>query len=279
VCLPLDEVVVALVTGAARSYGRAVALSLARLGPVVLLDAPAPYTSLASPVSSDDELHGVADESAANGGEALAVPADVRDLPAVEAAVARARAAFGAITTLVVCAGVVSAAQVARMTRSEWDEVLDTNLTGAYHVTRAVVPEMVAAGAGRVVFVTGPEARRGFASLSHVAAASWALIGMAKTVALEVAAAGVGVNVICASPPDSLPLTSIPELQTAVGATGPQAGAPPWEQIAAVYPQGRAFVEPQEVAAAVEFLLTDDAASWTGAVIDISMGTAARNSA
>jgi len=271
--------VVALVTGAARSYGRAIALTLARQRPVVLLDAPAPYTSLAYPLSTDDDLRSVADEIVANGGDALALPTDVRDLRAVQAAVDRAHAAFGAITTLVVCAGVVSAAQVARMTRAEWDEVLDTNLTGAFHVTRAVVPEMVAAGSGRVVFVTGPEARRGFASLSHVAAASWALIGMAKTVALEVAPSGVSVNMVCASPPDSLPLTSLPELQTAVGATGPQVGAPPWEQIAAVYPQGRPFVEPQEVAAAVEFLLTDSAASWTGGVIDISMGTAARNSA
>jgi NAD(P)-dependent dehydrogenase (short-subunit alcohol dehydrogenase family) len=275
----LNRLVVALVSGAARSNGRAIALALARRQPVAVLDAPQSYESLEYPVATTSDLEQVATDITSAGGQALAVPADVRDADSVNRAVEWVRSEAGAITDLVVCSGVVSAVPVARMSRTDWDEVVDTNLTGSFHLIRAVVPQMAAAGDGRVVLVTGPEGRRGFASLSHVAAAAWALIGMAKTVALEVAASGVRVNVICAAPGASPPLTALPEYQAAMGATAPAADDPPWEQIAAAYPQGRPFVAPEEVAAAVEFLLSDATRSWTGAVLDVSLGVAARNSA
>jgi NAD(P)-dependent dehydrogenase (short-subunit alcohol dehydrogenase family) len=234
---------------------------------------------LAYDVSTEQDARAVVDEINDAGGTALAVPADVRDPESVRNAVDIVEAGLGPVTDLIIASGVVSATPIARMSRAHWDEVLQTNLTGAFHLVQAVVPKMTERRHGHVVLITGPEARRGFASLSHVAAAAWALVGLAKTVALETAGSNVTVNVISTTHPPSVPLTEIPELQSAAGASSPVAGQPPWEQIAASNPQYRPYVEPDEVAAAVEFLLSDAARSWTGAVVDLSLGAVARNSA
>jgi NAD(P)-dependent dehydrogenase (short-subunit alcohol dehydrogenase family) len=271
---------VALVVGAGRSYGRAVAVELARQGRrVAALDGPESYRTLAYDVSTVGDVQATVDEINRLGGTALAVRADVRDLEGVKAAVRLVETELGPITDLIIASGVVSATPIARMSREHWDEVLDTNLTGAFHLVQAVVPSMSERRHGHVVLITGPEARRGFASLSHVAAAAWALVGLAKTVALEVASSNVTVNVISTTHPPSAPLNSIPELQSAAGASAPVVGQPPWEQISASNPQGRPYVGFDEVTAAVAFLLSDAARSWTGAVVDLSLGAVARNSA
>jgi NAD(P)-dependent dehydrogenase (short-subunit alcohol dehydrogenase family) len=251
----------ALVAGGARSVGRSVALRLAGAGSnVAVLDGPGPYTSLGYQPAGADDARAVAGEIEALGRAATAVAADVRDANAVREAVRQAESTVGPITDLVVASGVVSATSLAQMTRAEWDEVVHTNLTGAFNLIQAVVPAMVERGGGHVVVITGEEGRRGFAGLSHVAAASWGLIGLAKTVALETATSGVTVNVVCTAVPSSAPPIT------------PPGGAP-------AYPQGRSHVEPDEIAAAVEYLLSDAARSWTGAVIDATLGAAARNSA
>jgi NAD(P)-dependent dehydrogenase (short-subunit alcohol dehydrogenase family) len=272
----------AMVVGAARGCGRAAALALARAGAdVAVCDlGDAPYQSLDYRTASRDDLELTAALVRAEGRRAVSLTVDVRDHAAVRSLPDLVEPELGPVTDLVVTAGVLSVVPLTAMTRGDWDEVLDTNLTGAFSVVQAVVSRMRARGAGSAVLVCGQEGRRGAASLSHVSAASWALIGMAKSVALEVAASGVTVNVVAAGPVGSPQLLDSASYQRVLAApAGLDAAGSDVERIAAVTPQGRAYLQPEEVADAVVFLTSRQARAITGTVLDVSLGLAGRNSA
>lgn len=270
----------ALVVGGARGCGRAVAIALAREGAdVAICDiGTATYQSLDYVLATAAEMEETAERVRVERRAAVTVVADIRDAAAVKMAVARVEAELGPITDLVVTAGVSSVAPLAEMTRAMWDEVVATNVTGAFNVIQRVLPGMVARGHGCVVLVCGSEARRGAASLSHVSAAGWALIGMAKSIALEVAASGVTVNVIATGPVGSPLLLTSESHQRLLASATPWEGTV-WERIAASHPQARPHLEPGEVADAVTFLMSAKARPVTGAVLDVSLGLAGRNSA
>jgi NAD(P)-dependent dehydrogenase (short-subunit alcohol dehydrogenase family) len=271
---------VAMVVGAARGCGRAVALELAAAGAdIAACDvADATYATLGYPLSTAADLEETIAAVRALGRRAIAVNIDIRDHQAVAVAAKRAESELGAVTRLVVAAGVVSAVDAVDMSRAQWDEVVSTNLTGAFQVLQHVVPAMVARRQGAVVLICGLEARRGYARLSHVAAAAWGLVGMAKSIALEVAGTGVRVNVVVAGPLGGEPVRHEPALAGPFLA-GPADGRPLAEQLVTSSPQARAFVEPRDVAAAVAFLTSEAARSVTGAVLDVDLGRAGSNSA
>jgi NAD(P)-dependent dehydrogenase (short-subunit alcohol dehydrogenase family) len=270
----------ALVVGGARGCGRAVALALAHEGAdIAICDVGGtPYRSLDYSTASVDDLESTVAEIRAAGRRSVAVTADVRDHAAVSSIGDVVEESLGPLTDLVVTAGVLSVVPLVRMTRTDWDEVFDTNLTGAFNVMQAVVGRMQARGYGRVVLVCGPEGRKGAPSLSHVSAAAWALIGMAKSIALEVAAAGVTVNVVATGPVGSPQLLDSGSYQQILAA-GATASGPTLQRIASMMPQIQPYVEPQEVADAVVFLMSQRARAITGAVLDVSLGLAGRNSA
>jgi len=283
---------VALVTGAGRGVGRAVAVALARrgldIGVVDLGGTVAPgYRTLDYELSGGDDLESTAAEVRSAGRRAVVLDLDVRDRSAVRAAVPAVEDALGPITHLVVASGVVSGVPIHRMTRSQWDEVVDTNLTGAFNVVKAVVPGMASRRCGSVVLTCGSESRRGVGGVSHASAAGWALVGMAKAVAMEVAAAGVTVQVAALGPVGSVPVRSSRSYVEAL--VGPaddpvgDGGGPVGEggvdaRLAARHPQGRPWVDVDEAAAVIEFLATGSRA-MTGVVVDVDLGQAARNSA
>jgi NAD(P)-dependent dehydrogenase (short-subunit alcohol dehydrogenase family) len=272
----------AVVAGGARGCGRAVALALARAGAdIAVCDlGDYPYQSLDYRTASGDDLETTAALVRAVGRRAMTVTVDVRDHAAVSSVPDLVEAELGPVTDLVVTAGVVSVVPLTAMTRGDWDEVLDTNLTGAFNVMQAVVSRMRPRGVGRAVLVCGQEGRRGAHSLSHVSAAGWALIGMAKSIALEVAASGVTINVVAAGPIGSPQLLDgISYQRILAGPAEATATGPAVERIAAVMPQSRPYLQPEEVADAVVFLMSRQARSITGAVLDVSLGLAGRNSA
>ena len=178
--------VTAVVTGAGRGLGRAIVLDLAAAGARIALAGRVP-----------EHLETAAAEIRAAGGEALAVPTDVRDPAAVEALFERVDVAFGAVDVLVNNAGVVAGVPLVDMTDEQWDTVVDTNLRGTFFCCRAAGRRMIAAGrGGRVVNVASHFARMGIAGYGAYAASKGGVIALSRTLAVEWAPHGIQVNAV-----------------------------------------------------------------------------------
>src|SRR5579875_710856 len=143
---------VALITGAARGQGRSHALALAAEGAdIVACDAPRPMTSLTYPLATKEDLLETARLVEESGRRCLAMPLDVRESAEVDAAVERTVEEFGRLDIAIANAGVVSTGPLAEVTDAAWDELVSTNLGGAFRTLRAVIPVMRRQHYGRVV--------------------------------------------------------------------------------------------------------------------------------
>jgi NAD(P)-dependent dehydrogenase (short-subunit alcohol dehydrogenase family) len=188
---------VAIITGGARGQGRADAVALARLGArIVVCDVPAPMASVRYELGTLEDLELTVSLVGEAGGVAIAVPADVRDPVAVTRVADAAIAAFGQIDILVANAGIVSTGRLWELSDEAWHEMIGTNLTGVFNAMRAVVPPMRERRYGRIVAISSQGGRAGLPGISHYSAAKWGIIGLAKSLALEVAAEGITVNVV-----------------------------------------------------------------------------------
>ena len=177
---------VALVTGASRGLGRAIATELAAQG-----------ASIAAVARSEQALQETLDTIRAAGGTAEAFPVDVADSDAVDAMVEKAAARFGKIDVLVNNAGVTRDGLLMRMKTEDWDTVINTNLKGAFHFTRPVGRLMIKQRAGRIVNIASVIGLMGNAGQANYAASKAGLIGFTKSVAKEFASRGITCNVVC----------------------------------------------------------------------------------
>ncbi len=236
---------VALVTGASRGIGAAIARRLAAQGAAVV--AAARGTNAESNVA----------DIVSKGGKAEAVSLDVTDSPAVEAVVKDALARHGRIDILVNNAGIARDQLMMRMKRDDWDAVIATNLTAAYSCTQAVLRPMLKQRGGRIITISSVVGQMGNAGQVNYAASKAGLIGMAKALAREVASRGITVNVVAPGMID----TDMTRALT--GATS--------ETWAQQIPLGR-LGTPDDVANTVCFLASDEAAYITGQVIAVNGG-------
>jgi len=233
----------ALVTGASRGIGKAIALSLAQDGFHVVVNCR----------QSGSASDGVLNEIKKAGGSAELLCFDVSDKASSEV-VAAWMEAHGPFYILVNNAGIHSDSLMAMMKFEEWQNVIDTNLMGFYHITRPVVKEMMQKREGRIVNIASTSGQAGLAGQVNYSASKAGLIGATKALAVEIAKRGITVNAvspgfIATSMLEGLPLNEIVE-QIPLGRLG----------------------RPEEVAAVVSFLCSPSAGYITGAVIPVNGG-------
>ncbi len=176
---------VAVVTGGGSGMGQAICRRLADAGRrVAVLDI------------DEEAAAAVADEVTASGGTACAVPVDVSDRAAVEAALDRVRAALGPVEIMVTSAGIEGFESFLDITPEAWDRMLAVNLTGTFHCTQAAVPDMIEAGWGRIVTISSSSAQSGTRRMAHYVASKGGVIAFTKALALDLAPKGITVNTI-----------------------------------------------------------------------------------
>ena len=236
---------VALVTGASRGIGRAIAHVLAGAGAQVVL------------TSRGDGAQGVADEIVQAGGAALAASADVTDGAAMAATVDHTLDTFGRLDILVNNAGVTRDQLLLRMKREDWDAVLATNLTGTFTCTQAVLKTMVRQRSGRIISISSVVGQSGNPGQTNYAATKAGIIGFSKALAREVASRNITVNVVAPGLFDTDMTRDI--------SSDAQAN---WT---ANIPLGR-LGTPDDVAAAVCFLASDAAGYITGQELAVKGG-------
>ena len=267
--------VIALVTGAARprGIGRATALRLAQDGAdVACLDLARPYDEApAHATASADDLDSVVAEIEALGRRAVGVRADVSDEAQVEAAVAEATEALGTITAVANVAGGsgpgFGLGPLLAVPKAEFQRVLDVNLVGTWSVSRAAAQRMVAAGTGgRICNVSSQAGKRGFPLLGAYCAAKAGVILLTQTMALELGPSGIAVNAVC---PGTVDTDLINPNGTMAQLLGGDAGLQAF--IDREIPLGR-LQTAEEIAAAICWLLSDDARGVTGEAVNVSAG-------
>ena len=237
---------VALVTGASQGIGRATSLALAEAGAKVAIAA-----------RNTEKLASLAAEIAAAGGEALAVPMDVADPVQVKTGFQQLLAKFGKLDILVNNAAITRDTLALRMKLEDWDAVLRTNLTGAHLCIQQALGAMLKQRSGRIINITSVVARTGNAGQSNYVASKAGLIGLTRAIAIEVASRSITVNAVAPGfidTPMTAPLSQ--ELK---------------EKMKSMIPLGR-FGSEADVAAAIVFLASDEAAYITGQVLDVNGG-------
>jgi 3-oxoacyl-[acyl-carrier protein] reductase len=236
---------IAIVTGASRGIGAAIARQLARQGAHVVAAA------------RGEHARAVADEITGAGGGAEAVALDVTEAGAAERVVAAAAERHGRVDILVSNAGIARDQLMLRMKREDWDAVLATNLTAAFALTQAALKPMIRQRAGRIICISSVVGQGGNAGQANYAASKAGLVGFAKAVALEVASRGITVNVVAPGLIDTDMTRAIAE-----GARAEWAAKIPLRRLGT----------PDDVASAVCFLASDEASYITGQVLAVNGG-------
>jgi len=260
---------IAFVTGAAHGQGRAIVLALARAGAAVAaFDVAKPLAYPGYAMGSADELASLAAECTAAGARCLTFAGDVRDDSAITAAVERTVAQLGPISILVNNAGICGYGLAHELTEEAWDAMLDINLKGSWLVARRVIPVMMKRREGVIINNSSIAGLRGMRRLSHYAASKWGLTGLTKSWAIELAPYSIRVNSIH---PTGVNTPMNDGLAALEGATPREIAERSAGNLLPV-----PWIEPEDVAGAVLYLVSERARYVTGAQLVLDAGLLTR---
>jgi (+)-trans-carveol dehydrogenase len=265
---------VAFITGAARGQGRSHAITLAREGAdIIAIDIAAQIASVPYPMATPQDLAQTVKEVEATGRRIVATVADVRDYDALKQALDDGVAQLGRLDIVSANAGIVSYDQAADLAEQTWRDVIDVDLTGAWHAAKVAIPHLRAGGRGGSIILTSSDlGLKAAANQAHYVAANHGVIGLMRTLALELAANFIRVNALAPTAVDT-PMVMNPatyrllrpdlENPTADDLAGPAAALNalpiPW-------------VEPVDISNAVLWLASDEARYVTGVALPVDAG-------
>jgi SDR family mycofactocin-dependent oxidoreductase len=263
----------ALVTGAARGQGKAHALTLARNGAdVIAVDIADQIASTPYPLATMDDLQATAKEVESLGRRVLPIQADVRSQEQLDEAVASGIAEFGAIDIVIANAGIWGLKYFWELTEADWTDVIDTNLSGVWRTAKAVAPHMIERRSGAIVMTSSINGLEPGMLYAHYTAAKHGVIGLMRNVALELAQFGVRCNAVCPGAVDS----GMTNWQGAADMMTGQVGGSREDALVALTHyhalKGHGILDPQVVADAALWLVSDGASAITGVALPVDAG-------
>jgi SDR family mycofactocin-dependent oxidoreductase len=262
---------VALITGGARGQGRAHAVRLAEDGAdIVLVDLCAPVPTSVAPAATPEDLAQTVKMVESLDRRVIAVQADVRDLSALQAAVASSVAELGRLDIVIANAGIASFAPALEMDETTWQEMIDINLTGVWKTLRAAAPAIVAGGGGGAIVITSSVAGlMAFPALAHYVAAKHGLVGLMKAFAVELAPHRIRVNSVHPTHVDT-PMINNPAIYGLFTGGAPEAD----RDLAVTAMKGMhalpiPYVEPSDISNAIAWLVSNEARYVTGVALPV----------
>lgn len=273
----------AVITGAARGIGRAIAVAYAREGAAIVgIDKAAEVSHTTEyPAATPANLAETQRLVEAEGGQFLSITLDIRDLAALRSAAQRATNELGKVDILVANAGIQVFAPLLEMTDDQWHDVIDTNLTGTANTVRAFAPLMAAQGRGSIIVTASGQGKKGFRHGSSYAASKWGIIGFMKSAALDLGQHHITVNALV----PGLIATDMTMNKTRLKeAYQDYRSDPPAdlsaEEVATVRGQRTAmrlpWLEAADMAPVAVFLASDEARHISGASFDVDAGDSAQ---
>ena len=275
---------VAIVTGAARGIGRAIAVEMAANGAdVIALDIAGPVSSASNAVpATPAELDETVRQIRAYGRRGEAVRADIRDIAALRAVADHVEQSYGRIDIVVANAAIQRWMPLMEMEDADWRDVIDNNLNGTANTMRALAPKMIARRKGRFILLSSMQGKHGTKDASSYSASKWGILGLMKSAAIELGQYDITVNALIPGLVDT-PLTRYDKrLSESIGETGRPAPEHPspqdaWDIRAATVPLKVGWLQPDDISPAAVFLASDAANMVTGAEYEVTGGDSAKD--
>ena len=275
---------VAIVTGAARGIGRAIAVEMAANGAdVVALDIAGPVStaSNAAPATSA-ELDETVRQIKAYGRRGEAIRADIRDIALLRQVADHVDQAYGKIDIVVANAAIQRWVPLMEMEDADWRDVIDNNLNGTANTVRAFAPKMIARRKGRLILLSSMQGKHGTKDAASYSASKWGILGLMKSAALELGPYNITVNALIPGLVDTALTRYDKRLSESIGETGRKAPAHPtpqeaWDIRAPTVPLRVGWLQPDDISPAAVFLASDAANMVTGAEYEVTGGDSAKD--
>jgi len=263
------------ITGAAHGMGRSHALAFAREGArLVLCDACRQYETIPYPLATPEELASLTYEIEALGRPVIAEQVDVTNLSAMQALAERARTELGLIDIVVANAGVYSFAPSWELTEVQWDETVNVCLKGVWITCKVAIPHMLDRRSGKIICISSTAGQKGMANLAHYVAAKHGVLGLVKTLAIELAQYDINVNAICPTSVDTAMCNNQALYDIFAGGPGPNATHEYMLQLMNslnLFPD-RNLLPPEAISNVVLWLASEEARHMTGCVLPVDAG-------